>query len=80
MFNIFIGDLDNGKDCTLGKFADDTNQGGVVDTPETYAAIQRDHDRLVKWADRNLMKFNKGKCKVLHLCRNNLKHQYTLGN
>ncbi|PKU42252.1 hypothetical protein llap_7440 [Limosa lapponica baueri] len=36
-------------------------------------------DRLEIWAERNLIKFNKGKCRVLHLGRNKPMHQDRLG-
>lgn len=53
--------------------------GGVADRRDGYAAIQRNLNRLVKGAEGNLVKFNKRKCKVLHLQRNNPVYQYTLG-
>jgi len=55
------------------------HSGGVVDTLAGCAAIQSDLDRLESWAERNLTMFNKGKCGVLHLGRNNPMHQYRLG-
>ena len=79
LFNLFLNDLGDGTECTLSKFADNTNLGGVADTPEGCAAIQWDLGRLEGRTKRNLMKFSKGKCRVLHLGRNNPKHQYRLG-
>jgi len=53
---------------------------GAADTAEGCVAIQRDLDRLVSSVESNLMSFNKNKCGVLHLGRNNLMYQYRLGD
>ncbi|KAJ7412640.1 rna-directed dna polymerase from mobile element jockey-like [Pitangus sulphuratus] len=71
--------LDEGIECLYhSKFAD-TELRRVTDIPEACAAISWDLDRLESSVERNLMGFNRGKCRVLYLGRNNPKYQYRLG-
>ncbi|KAK4831256.1 hypothetical protein QYF61_016726 [Mycteria americana] len=67
LFNIFINCLEDGTESTLTDFADENKLGSEVDMSEGRAILQRDLDRLEKWPSKNSVKFNKDKCKLLHL-------------
>lgn len=74
-FNVFVDYMETGMECTLSKLADNTKLYGTVNTLKGRDAIQRDLDRLGRWAYEKLMKFNKAECEILNLVQDNPKHE-----
>ncbi|KAJ7420328.1 RNA-directed DNA polymerase from mobile element jockey-like protein [Pitangus sulphuratus] len=80
LFSILICGLDTGLEGILSEFADYTELGGAVASLKGREALQRDLNKLEDWAITNHMKFNEGKCWILHLGWSNPRCTYALGN
>ena len=78
LFTIYIDDLEEGTECRVTKFADDTKMSGKANCVEDAESLQRDLDRLSDWARIWQMEYNVGKCEVIHFGRNNSKMDYYL--
>lgn len=65
--------------CLPSRFANDTKIGGLANTTQCCAVLWKDLDRLKSWAEKNNLKFYKGKHRILHLRRSNPPYQYRPG-
>ncbi|KAJ7401671.1 hypothetical protein BTVI_93157 [Pitangus sulphuratus] len=77
---MFINYFDAGLEGILSKFVDGKKLRGAVDSLEGREALQRGLNKLQDWAITNYMKFNKGKCQILHLGWGNSGCLYRMGN
>lgn len=78
LFNILVNDLDDRMPkCIISKSSGTTKLRVMTDIPNGQVAIPSNLNRLEKWANRNLFKFNNRKYPVLPL-KNNPMHQYRL--
>ncbi|RMC12864.1 hypothetical protein DUI87_10389 [Hirundo rustica rustica] len=76
LFNLSMAWM-KAQSALLSKF--DTKLGGEVESPEGCAALQKDLDRMERGTERNILKFETGKCSAFSLGRNNPRHQQRLG-
>lgn len=67
LFNIFAGEMNDGIECIVSKFADNIKLCGTVSMTEGRDVIQRGLDRLKRCVCEDFMKFNKSKSKVLYM-------------
>ena len=80
LFIYFINDLPNvvkNNKCKI--FADDTKVYKGINNSEDKDCLQSAIDDMFLWTQNWLLKFNKEKCKILHLGRNNPKYKYSIG-
>ena len=81
LFIYFINDLPNVVNNSNVKiFADDTKVYNKIDNSDNVKYLQNAIDELYLWTQKWLLMFNKEKCKILHLGKNNKKNEYFIGS
>ena len=80
LFTIYINDIDDGVQCNILKFADDTKLFGSCASQQDVMKIQNDLHTMFQWSQDWQMLFNVDKCKSMHIGKNNDHHVYTMNN
>ena len=75
LFTIFINDLPDNIESACKVFADDTK---IYNSPLNHDILQRDLCKLEDWSINWQLYFNTGKCKVLHIGKNNPELDYKM--
>jgi hypothetical protein len=79
LFLYYVNDMPDTVKSNIKMFADDAKISAPVSRKEEQKVLQEDLDSLQKWTDKWLLRFNTGKCKVLHMGYSNQKTQYFMG-
>lgn len=78
LFVIFINDLPDSVDGHVKIFADDTKLFNCIHGDEDRKKLQKDLDQLCEWSDKWLLRFNVGKCGIMHYGRQDELYEYTM--
>ena len=78
LFIVYINDIDEGILNRILKFADDTKVVGRVTSEQEVKELHEDLGRIFEWSEKWLMPFNEGKCRVMHMGRNNREERMDL--
>ena len=80
LFLVYVNDLLDGLDSHGKLFADDVKVFRRVRNIQDRNNLQDDLDKLDEWSRRWKLKFNREKCKVMHIGRRNPCYDYTMNN
>ena len=78
LFVIYINDLPDTLKGHVKMFADDTNVFSHIRDIEDCTVLQQDLDSLSDWSERWQLKFNVGKCGVMHYGRQKEETTYSM--
>nr|VZI41257.1 unnamed protein product [Spirometra erinaceieuropaei] len=67
LFLIYVDDAARALDCEVAMFVDDMKIWNVIRGPADEDRLQMNLNLLEEWANRWLLRFNVGKCSMLHL-------------